>query len=238
MIIKVTGDTHGDRDRMREYIEQHNKIPSFDVLLVCGDFGYLFKYNNKGERKFLDKIEEQANFELWFIDGNHENFDTIYNSPIEEWNGGKIHRIRKNIIHLMRGEVYTINNKNLFTFGGGYSIDKYDRLEYEERTMKKVWWEKELPTEKEIQNAYTNLEKVGWRIDYVFTHSAPNALLPAVKEFFISEIKEETDILTDTLEDIRRKLTFKHWCFGHYHGEKAINDQFTILHHTSKIIEI
>ena len=130
MIIKITGDTHGSQQRMLDYIDAHKKNPDFDMLLVCGDFGYIFS-GSKQEDLFLDYIEEEAGFEVIFVDGNHSNFPKIYSYPIETWSGGKVHRIRKNIRHLMRGEYYTIGSKTFFTFGGGYSIDKEWRLQYE-----------------------------------------------------------------------------------------------------------
>lgn len=138
----------------------------------------------------------------------------------------------------MRGEMYIINNKKLFTFGGGYSIDKQGRQNYESRTNIKVWWEQEFPTQEEIENAYSNLAKDNWSVDYVFTHSAPTNILPLVQEFFIDNVKCEIDIVNKTLENIRQKLDFKHWYFGHYHGEKSIDKNFTMLYLTSKTIEL
>lgn len=67
------------------------------------------------------------------MDGNHENFDLINEYPVEEWCGGKVHIIRcdkegkPKIIHLMRGQVFEIEGKKIFTVGGAYSIDKYMR---------------------------------------------------------------------------------------------------------------
>lgn len=53
--------------------------------------------------------------------GNYENFDQLYNYPIEEWNGGKIHKINDSVFHLMRGQVFKIDGKSFFTFGGASS---------------------------------------------------------------------------------------------------------------------
>ena len=60
-------------------------------------------------------------FTIAFVDGCHENFDLLEQYPIEEWNGGKIHRISENIVHMMRGQVFYIQGKKIFTFGGGIS---------------------------------------------------------------------------------------------------------------------
>lgn len=33
----------------------------------------------------------------------------------------------KNILHLIRGQVFEIEGKKIFTFGGAYSIDIYEK---------------------------------------------------------------------------------------------------------------
>lgn len=236
MKLKITGDTHGDKNRLLDYIQLHNYQPDFDTLLICGDFGYIWS-GNVGEKAYLDKVEEYADFDILFVDGNHENFDKIQSYPVEIWNGGKVHRIRKNIFHLMRGEIYIINGKKLFVFGGGYSIDKEWRLQNERYGGSKCWWEQEFPTQQEIDNALTNLEKNDWKVDYIFTHSAPTNVLPLISEFFISGAKANVDIVNSTLETIRQLTEFEHWYFGHYHGNKNF-DNFSLLYETSQNLEI
>lgn len=221
---------------MLEYIALHQFHQNFDTLMICGDFGYIFR-GDEDEDKFLDYIEKEANFDIIFVDGNHENFPKIYSYPIEQWNNGKVHRIRNNIRHLMRGEIYTINSKTFFVFGGGYSIDKERRLDYEKVYGRKIWWEEEFPTKQEIDNAYKNLEKYNWKVNYIITHSAPTNVLPMVSEFFISSLKADIDIVNSTLEDIRQRTDFDHWYFGHYHGNKDF-DRFTLLYELSRNIEI
>jgi len=98
---------------------------SDDYLIVCGDFGYIFRGKDY-EISFLNDLEN-LDATILFIDGNHENFDLLYSYPVETWNSGKIHRIRKNVIHLMRGQVFSIDGYTFFTMGGGYSLDKYIR---------------------------------------------------------------------------------------------------------------
>ena len=221
---------------MMDYIEAHKKNPDFDMLLICGDFGYIFR-GNRDEDKFLDYIEKEADFDIVFVDGNHENFPKIYSYPLEKWNDGLVHTIRKNIRHLMRGQIFTINSKTFFVFGGGYSIDKERRLDYEKVYGRKIWWEEEFPTKQEIDNAYKNLEKYNWKVNYIITHSAPTNVLAMVSEFFISSLKADIDIVNSTLEDIRQKTDFDHWYFGHYHGNKDF-DKFTLLYELSRNVEI
>ena len=64
--------------------------------------------------------------------------------PEEEYAGGRVHRIGTNLRHLMRGELFTIEGKKIFAFGGGESIEKEDRVKAGK------WWEREMPTLEEM----------------------------------------------------------------------------------------
>lgn len=44
------------------------------------------------------------------IDRNHENYDILNLYSVSIWNSGKVHRIRKNVFHLMRGRVFNIGD--------------------------------------------------------------------------------------------------------------------------------
>lgn len=123
-MIYVTGDMHGEQEKLLA-AERDTPLREGDTLIVCGDFGYIFR-NDERERAFLDEVENRP-YTLCFVDGNHENFPAIYAYPEEIWNGGRVHRIRKNIYHLMRGQVFQLEEKRVFTMGGAYSIDRHFR---------------------------------------------------------------------------------------------------------------
>lgn len=86
-----------------------------------------------------------------FIDGNHEDFDRLNAYPVDEWNGGKVHFVESDIIHLMRGQVFDINGTTFFTFGGAYSIDRMYRTEGIS------WFPEELPNLEEYEEGWYNL---------------------------------------------------------------------------------
>lgn len=58
---------------------------------------------------------------MLFAEGVHENFDLLEEYPVEQWCGGKTRLISGNLRQLMRGQYYTIAEKNVFVFGGGQS---------------------------------------------------------------------------------------------------------------------
>lgn len=59
------------------------------------------------ERYWLKWLEDKP-FTTVFVCGNHENFDRLYQYPVKEWHGGKVHEIRPHVLHLMRGEIFDI----------------------------------------------------------------------------------------------------------------------------------
>ena len=71
----------------------------------------------------------------------------------------------------MRGEIFQINGKSFFAFGGAESHDK------EYRTSGKTWWTDEMPSADEYKNAISNIS---------FTFNNDGKINP--KDFDISSI--------------------------------------------------
>ena len=106
-MIYATGDTHGNFQRFApEHFPEQAGMTKEDYMIICGDFGGVWDGGKKEERN-LDWLEDLP-FTTLFISGNHENFDLLRKYPTEEWNGGKIQRIRPHVIHLMRGQVFDL----------------------------------------------------------------------------------------------------------------------------------
>ena len=236
-MIYITGDCHADFSRfLIDKFPIQKEMTKDDYVIICGDFGeiWTFEKENIQEKYWLDYLNEK-NFTTLFVDGNHENFTRLYNYPVEEWHGGKVHKIRDSVLHLMRGEIFDINNKKFFTFGGARSHDIQDGIlnideeekiyEYRKRgayfrIRDYSWWDLELPTNEEMEKGIKNLEKVNYKVDYICPTSIQTLLNPIY----------EKDILTDYLQEISEKCEFKKWYFGHYHENKQLNSQFTCLY--------
>lgn len=207
----VTGDTHGEQSRFNEILAQAKRN---DIILVCGDCGLLF-HDLITEHIFLNKLEKEP-YTICFCDGNHENFPAIYRYPCEEWNGGKVHRIRDNIFHLMRGQVFTIEGKKIFTMGGAYSIDKYMRTE------NVSWWKEELPTNEEYAEATKNLKANDFSVDYIISHTAPREIIRRMGEN--PDFAKDSE-LTGFLEWVMYETSYRQWFFGHWHRDIPIDEK-------------
>ena len=213
-MIYVTGDTHGEQSRILAIIA---RAKPGDIVIICGDFGFIFR-GDSSERVFLDKLSREGVI-ICFVDGNHENFDAINRFPLEEWNGGKVHRIRNNIYHLMRGQVFYLEGKKFLTFGGAYSIDKYVRTEHFS------WWKEEIPSGDEYKECSFNLEKHNFEIDFVITHTAPREI---IRRMGYTPDGHDAE-LTGFLEWIMYESKYKQWFFGHWHKDEFIDDKHRAL---------
>ena len=128
--IYITGDTHGDVRRLNatSFFEQ-KEMTKDDYVVILGDFGLVWDWRGESreERNWLNWLEDKP-FTTLFIDGNHENHDRLNDMEVEDWHGGKVHKIRPTVLHLMRGQVFNIDSKKIFTFGGASSHDIKDGI--------------------------------------------------------------------------------------------------------------
>lgn len=224
-MIYITGDTHGEHNVDKLFpgrFPDGKRLTKDDYLIITGDFGAIW-YGNKLDDIRLEFWEEKP-YTVLFVDGNHENFHALNKYPVEIWNGGKIHRIRNNVIHLMRGQIFTIEGKTFFTFGGGLSIDKINRI------PGISWWEEEEPSMKEMNEALDNLEKANNQVDYIITHAAPETIMRTKLCKF--HPMYQMDCLTEKfLDHIFGYVKYKTWFCGHYHFDRYISqDNFMVLY--------
>ena len=226
--IFITGDTHGDYDwhklATRNFPEQKD-LTKDDYVIIAGDFGGVFSLDKTD--KYIQKIYNDRNFTTLFIDGNHENHDALDAYPVEEWHGGKIHKIADSVFHLMRGQVFEIGGKTFFTMGGAESTDRQYRKEG------KSWWAREMPSIEEYEEAYVNLEKHGGEVDYIITHCAPEATLCSLNmpHLYFRSSNE----LTEFFDTLAQTVRFRDWYFGHYHDDSDLGN-FHMLYR--RIIEL
>lgn len=248
-MIYITGDTHGDFRRFStDIFPEQKEMTKDDFVIICGDFGGIWcqEVNRKAlrnENYWLDWLDKKP-FTTLFVDGNHENFLRLNSFPEKEWNGGVIHAIRPSVFHLMRGEVFNIQNKIFFTFGGASShdisdgiLDYYDpdwrqkaqKLDKAGRYMYRVkglsWWPEEIPSREEMRKGLKNLENINNEVDFIITHCGASSSIA-----LYSHGCYKPDVFTDYLEGIRQKIKFKKWIMGHYHDNHAINDKELIIY--------
>jgi hypothetical protein len=220
-MIYITGDTHIPLDvsSIGKFIDK-KKIKKNDILIITGDVG--FGWNQGAVSNYwLDWFANQP-FQIFFVDGNHENFDYLDNLPIVEKDDCKAHQLRDNIFHFLRGQIATICGMTFFMFGGGDSLDKNVRIPHIS------WWPREMPSDMEYRMGLANLEKANWKVDYIISHSCSQITFSKFAQKYrmqpiITSINQYFDIL-------EQKVEFKHWYAGHYHIDEKIDDKHTVLY--------
>ena len=244
-MVFVTGDCHADfRKFSTDNFPEQKSLSHDDVVIVCGDFGIW--HDTKEERYWLKWLNDKP-FTTVFVDGNHENFDRLYSNEFQvvDFHGGKAHKIRENIYHLMRGHVFEFDGKKFFCFGGASShdiqdgildIDDFDTPEEFRETVKDwyakdkwfrinhaSWWKQELPTQDELAFGLQTLIRNKNKVDYIISHCCPQEIA-SVMGFTGS------DCLTSWFNMVAHTVSFDRWYFGHYHTEQAVFGKFICLY--------
>ena len=208
MSIYLYGDLHRTID-LEPLVElsKEKRVTDEDVLIILGDFGGVW-YNEKDDSEFLNHLADSVSYKhILFIDGNHENFDSLNKMPIVEMYGNPVHEVLKDkIYHLMRGYKYTIENKTFFAMGGADSIDKHQRIANVD------WWSEELPSNEEYERAFKTLDENNFTFDYVISHCASSYILNDISAYIHDKNK-----LTNFFDSILCDLSYKRWYFAHYH---------------------
>ena len=238
--IIVTGDIHGNPfQRLNvENFPEGKTYTKEDYVIILGDFGLVWD-DSAMEHSCLDWLENKP-WTTLFIDGNHENYDLLNKFPIEEWGGGRVQKIRSSVIHLLRGEVYDIGGYKFLAMGGARSHDIQDgvlevgdpRIKIWKKDDFKLfrinhisWWEEEIPNEEERKNVLKNLAENDYKVDYILTHEAPSSDV-----VLMDHLLYHPDEYSKWLEmEIRQKVKYKKWFFGHYHLNLDVNEKETCL---------
>ena len=245
-MIYVTGDCHGDFKRFStNNFPDGRGLTENDFVIVCGDFGY---WHDTPDQRWWIKWLTGKPWTTLFVDGNHENFDALNSMKVEEWNGGKIHRITDKIIHLMRGQIFTLQGKTFFAFGGAASHDIQDGiidpntdgwLEKAKQWQKEgkyfrinhyTWWKEEMPSKDEMDDGRENLCDAEYAVDFIITHDCPASTL--ITMYGEADINE----LNRYFEDIYYNTNFKRWYFGHHHVDWAIGNTVCLYETIERIV--
>ena len=212
MAVFCMGDTHygacGDEEKLL-CLEAKPE----DFAIICGDAGFVWYGDDAADgrdKMVLDTINALG-FTVCFIDGNHENHHALNLYPVVEFHGGKAHKLRDNVYHLMRGEIFDFEGKTYWTFGGAASVDKI------RRTPGISWWPEEVPSNEEIMYGFDKVMATG-KVDYIITHQIPQF----VKEDLFYYFTDLDDLyMAKMFNEVYNNVEFKHWYSGHLHCDRS-----------------
>jgi 3-oxoacid CoA-transferase subunit A len=137
-------------------------------------------------------------------------------------------------IHYVKdaGDVYTFGEYNFLIIPGAYSVDKYYRLR-----NNYPYEMEELLTASEMEQIlkYTNDFKND--IDFVLAHTAPMKIEPKLWYLFMNGVNQDEvdktmeNWLDDVMNVIEDGNNFKQYFFGHFHDDKKLDENYTMLYH-------
>ena len=123
-MVILTGDTHGEFDRIEQFCEEYETTEN-DVMVILGDAGINYWLDEQDEA--LKERLSQLPITLFCIHGNHEERpEEVPGYELVEWRGGFvwIQPEYPNLLFAKDGEIYQFDGKTVITIGGAYSVDK------------------------------------------------------------------------------------------------------------------
>lgn len=208
--ILVAGDVHGSFSQMDKAI-RHAKDLELDTIFQVGDYGIW--HNDKPFLNQQQHLLEKWNIQLYFIDGNHENFPRLYDKRILE-DGTRF--VRENITYIPRGYRWDWHGLSFLALGGAASIDRKHRIEG------RSWWPEEFITDEDVLTA-----QAGGPVDIMFTHDSPHGAPNSVTddfrgqleaiEYFGAEMVATCNEHRKILKQVTDVTTPRILIHGHYH---------------------
>lgn len=220
MKILFQGDTHGSMSSINLALVEAQKNEC-DMVLVVGDFGYGWD-----DGRFLRKCNKAATsyeIPIYWIDGNHENFDRLEEHGMFKHGPIPVHVKDQTgefpmVRYIPRGTAFGPKDCSILCLGGAYSIDCSHRV------IGKSWWPQETITYQDVVRTLHQAEV--HRPKILVTHDMPDWAFTSLMEsdaMWVPHIRDKDKRAAASnrgaLEQVyleadpRPKL----WVHGHYH---------------------
>ena len=209
--VLVAGDWHGDREWALSVIKRVPQLLAAEqtrLILHLGDFGI---WPGVEGRRYLDSVStvlDLVDVDLWFIDGNHEDFPQLAQLASGTVPGGRV-AVRPNIWHLPRGHRWQWHGRTWLACGGGVSLDKAGRAEGID------WWPQE-----EITSGQEAAMIAGGHADVMVCHDCPSSVahaFPPPPSWWAAADLARNEAHRERLQRIVDAVRPAHLMHGHLH---------------------
>ena len=233
-IVVICGDFGGVWDTNRTVFAESPKEKHDLDWLDSRSFTTVFVPGNHENYDRLTGCLDERLLSSWLYEkmpeGEKDKLRQGY--PRKAWHGGIVREIRPSVLMLEPG-VFDMGGCKCLVYGGAASHDISDgildpadfssRKEYkaayqswqDRNRMFRVkgisWWEQEQPGEDAEERLMKAAMKHGSSVDYIFTHEA------AVSDYSFLGYRHPTRI-NYFLLNVKMNVRYRHWFFGHYHG--------------------
>lgn len=213
----VAGDVHGDSHHMK-YLSERAERLGIPTILQVGDFGYWPHMDPEFLYRTQHKLANRGQH-LYWIDGNHENFDAIDHfdtSPsgfktLPPVYGDDRKTFMHNVHYIPRGHYWLWDGVRFAGFGGAPSIDKDMRVYRGPGHPANSWWPQEIPSRDDENRVFDGPQNSA---DVLLLHDSP--VMPpdlpyGYKDDAISAYNRK--LMAAIVDHIRPKVIYH----GHYH---------------------
>ena len=207
MKFLIVGDVHGYFDQFFIALNRSKRLVKYDAIIQLGDFGIYPDISAVAMNKF--RRQYCVNSDIYFIDGNHENHNFLFDNCEKLKECG--------FYYCNRGSVREFDGSRLGFFGGALNVDR------PQETFN-------VPDDDEINKGIDNFIN----IDVLFTHSCPGNcgigmmgdpyFLSSIKKYIdksgykSSELLDSGDLWLKRLWDNIKKPRVH--AFGHFHTNR------------------
>lgn len=174
--IMVAGDWHGNAGWAQQVIWEAKTLLAAEeddrVILHCGDFGI---WPGEAGASYIDTVSlalDQADADLYFVDGNHEDFSILDRHGASEKAAGvpvpfapSVSVPMSPVKWMWRGYRWNWHGRTWLACGGGVSLDRVIRTEGEN------WWPQE-----EITDEQEAAIIAGGPADVLVSHDRPSGV--------------------------------------------------------------
>lgn len=227
----ITGDTHGNIKRRLATIKYSGIIDNYNPneigIIILGDVGLNYWLNATDIKN--KKEASEYGYYIYCVRGNHEerpeeleSIEVILDQNIKGlvWYEPQFPLIR----YLMDGGTYEIEGMKTLVIGGGYSVDKFYRLETGNK-----WFPKEQLSEEEQNNITKKLQET--KYDLILAHTCPYSWRPT--DLFLTCVNQSTvdSSMELWLENIKENFDNAIYLFGHYHADRLVRPKVEMYYH-------
>jgi len=213
MRFLVIGDTHGDFAWMQSKVIKRAKRDQAEAVVQVGDFGFIWSCDDDEVTRRLDNLNRhfaEAGLPLYWLDGNHENFETMERFGAKP-DAPEMVQLRSHITYLPRGVVWEWGGVRFMALGGAHSVDVSHRVPFIS------WWPEERITHADIHRA---LDSAPDGVDVMLTHDSPH--YEELNKFLTSfnlplKMEEQSRANRRALDGVVDALKPKLLVHGHYH---------------------
>jgi DNA repair exonuclease SbcCD nuclease subunit len=199
----IVGDTHGNARWFYNVVLRAAVERNVQKIVQVGDFGYIWPETNY--EFTLDKMNRllcDAEIDLHFLPGNHDDFDALERMTAEESSRSPEGHVplRDRVFYTGKVSAWEWGGQRLAAVGGATSIDRRWRV------AGKSWWPQEALTDAEQAAA----EALG-HVQVLLSHDAPS------HNPFSLEPDADSAVHRRRMTEIGRALRPLVWFHGHYH---------------------